>query len=82
MKIREAMTPDVRTVGPESTIREAARMRCPECAAPLTEVRRRGILTEECPAGHGLWVKPDALYEIPVRERDSWFARFYPYLPR
>ena len=26
MKIREAMTPDVRTVGPEATIREAARI--------------------------------------------------------
>src|SRR5262245_32775782 len=66
----------------EHAAREAAHMRCPECGAPLAEVRRRGILTEECPAGHGLWVKPEALYEIPERERHSWFARFYPYTPR
>jgi hypothetical protein len=31
------------------------------------------------PAGHGVWLKPDAIYEIPERERDSWFARYYPY---
>lgn len=71
-----------RDAAEEHAARKAAHMRCPECGAPLAEVRRRGVLTEACPAGHGLWVKPEALYEIPERERDSWFARCFPYLPR
>lgn len=66
----------------EEALRRRARMRCPECGVHLVDVRRRGILTEECPAGHGVWMSLEALYEIPIRERDSWFARYYPYTPR
>lgn len=66
----------------EEAARRRARMRCPECGERLVDVERRGILTEECPVGHGVWVKPQALYEIPERERASWLARYYPYMPR
>jgi hypothetical protein len=65
----------------EEAARRRARMRCPQCGEPLVDVDRRGILTEECPAGHGVWIAPQALYEIPARERDSWLARYLPYLP-
>jgi uncharacterized protein with PIN domain len=66
----------------EDTVRTRARMRCPECGTRLEEVVRRGIRTAECPAAHGLWVTRDALRDLPVRERDSWLARYLPYLPR
>ena len=56
--------------------RQVAHMRCPECGTPLSEVRRRGVTTEECPQGHGLWVPVNALETIPVRERDAWFDRY------
>lgn len=68
-----------RRAAEEEAARRRARMRCPECGERLVDVERRGIHTEECPVGHGVWVKPDAIYEIPERERDSWFARYYPY---
>jgi len=60
----------------EDALRARARMRCPECGAQLVDVDRRGIRTEECPAGHGVWVAPHALYEIPRRERHSWLVRY------
>jgi uncharacterized protein with PIN domain len=60
----------------ESRAREIARMRCPECGTRLRVVRRRGVATEECPNGHGLWVPPDALETIPAREHDAWFDRY------
>ena len=66
----------------EDAARRRARMRCPECGERLVDVERRGIRTEECPAGHGVWVKPHAIYQIPERERDSWLWRYYPYMTR
>jgi hypothetical protein len=60
----------------ERRARQLAHMRCPECGAHLTEVRRRGVTTEECPAGHGLWVPRDGLETIREREHDSWFDRY------
>ncbi len=59
----------------ELRARELAHMRCPECGEPLVEVKRRGVATEECPKGHGLWIPPGALETIPAREHDSWFDR-------
>jgi TFIIB-like protein len=60
----------------ELRARELAHMRCPECGLPLVEVVRRGVATEQCPSGHGLWVPPDALETIPAREHDAWFDRY------
>ena len=60
----------------EMRARQLAHMRCPECGAELVEVVRRGVSTEECPKGHGLWVPRGALKTIPKRERDSWFDRY------
>lgn len=60
----------------ELRARELAHMRCPECGEPLVEVDRRGIATEECPRGHGLWIPPGALEAIPAREHDSWIDRY------
>jgi len=56
--------------------RQLAHMRCPECGAQLTQVLRRGVTTEECPGGHGLWVPLDGLQTIPAREHDAWFDRY------
>ena len=61
----------------EDAARERARRRCPECGTRLVDVDRHGIRTGECPAGHGVWIAPQALYEIPRRERDSWLVRYY-----
>jgi uncharacterized protein with PIN domain len=60
----------------ELRARQLAHMRCPECGASLREVRRRGVITEECPQGHGLWVPSDGLEKIPERERAAWFDRY------
>ena len=59
----------------ELRARQLAHMRCPECGVQLVQVDRRGVATEECPRGHGLWIPPDALETIPAREHDSWFDR-------
>ena len=60
----------------ERRIRQLAHMRCPECGEPLTEVMRRGVKTESCPRGHGLWIPPGALETIRQREHDAWFDRY------
>jgi hypothetical protein len=60
----------------ETTARRLAHMRCPDCGAPLTTVVRRGVATEECPNGHGLWVPPNGLETILAREHDAWFDRY------
>ena len=60
----------------EAHARQLAHMRCPECGVRLLEVVRRGVKTEQCPSGHGLWIPPDALETIPAREHDSWFDRY------
>jgi ribosomal protein L37AE/L43A len=60
----------------EARAREAARMRCPECGEHLVEVMRRGVRTEACPSGHGVWVPPGGLETIPKRERNAWFDRY------
>jgi uncharacterized protein with PIN domain len=60
----------------ELEARRSAHMRCPECGAPLTEVVRRGVATEQCPEGHGVWVPPGGLETIPEREHDAWFDRY------
>jgi hypothetical protein len=66
----------------EEAVRRRAHRRCPDCGDNLVDVERRGVRTAECPHGHGVWLPPSALREIPERERDSWFARYYPYTPR
>jgi TFIIB-like protein len=71
-----------RREGEEERVRRSARMRCPECGVHLVDVRRRGIVTEECPAGHGFWAKPGAIRERIAREHDSWLDRWYPYPSR
>jgi hypothetical protein len=65
-----------RSVDAELEARRIAHMRCPECGARLTEVMRRGVATEECPEGHGVWVPPGGLETIHEREHDSWFDRY------
>ena len=60
----------------ERLARQLAHMRCPECGVPLTEVRRRGVTTEVCPRGHGLWVPANGLETIHEREHDAWFDRY------
>jgi hypothetical protein len=60
----------------ELRARQLAHMRCPECGSPLSEVLRRGVPTEECPLGHGLWVPRDGLETIREREHDAWFDRY------
>ncbi len=60
----------------ESRVRQLAHHRCPDCGAPLQDVLRRGITIETCPNGHGMWVPPGALEEIPAREHDAWFDRY------
>jgi hypothetical protein len=67
---------DRRKLDEELAARRSAHMRCPECGAPLATVLRRGIATEQCPHGHGLWVPPDGLETIPAREHDAWFDRY------
>ena len=56
--------------------RDAARMRCPECGERLREVLRRGVRTEVCPNGHGLWIPPGGVETIHKRERNAWFDRY------
>jgi uncharacterized protein with PIN domain len=65
-----------RTEDEELRARQLAYMRCPECGSQLQEVRRRGVTTEECPMGHGLWVPRDGLETIPEREHAAWFDRY------
>jgi uncharacterized protein with PIN domain len=60
----------------EQAARRAAHMRCPDCGARLETVRRRGVTTEQCPQGHGVWVPPGSLRTITAREHDSWFDRY------
>ena len=60
----------------ELRARQLAHMRCPECGTRLTEVVRRGVATEECPRGHGVWIPPDGLETIPEREHDAWLDRY------
>ena len=38
--------------------------------------RRRGVTTEVCPRGHGLWVPANGLETIHEREHDAWFDRY------
>src|SRR5262245_34871192 len=65
-----------RALAAELEARRSARMRCPECGARLTAVMRRGVATEQCPEGHGVWVPPGGLETIPEREHDAWFDRY------
>jgi uncharacterized protein with PIN domain len=65
-----------REAAAEQEARRCAHMRCPECGTRLATVVRRGVATEQCPHGHGMWVPPDALETIPARERDAWFDRY------
>ncbi|MGH7893385.1 MAG: zf-TFIIB domain-containing protein, partial [Candidatus Binatia bacterium] len=60
----------------EAHARRSAHMRCPECGVHLTLVMRRGVPTEECPSGHGLWVPTGTLETITTREHDAWFDRY------
>ena len=64
-----------RLLAEEQQARRSAHMRCPECGARLATVVRRGVATEQCPQGHGVWVPPDGLETIPEREHDAWFDR-------
>src|SRR5258705_9179182 len=60
----------------EAQARQLAHMRCPQCGIRLVENVRRGITTEQCPNGHGLWIPPGGLETITAREHDSWFDRY------
>ena len=60
----------------ELEARRLAHMRCPQCGEQLREVRRRGVVTEECPNGHGLWVPAGGLETIHEREHDAWLERY------
>ena len=60
----------------EQQARQLAHMRCPDCGTPLTEVMRRGVATEECPRGHGVWIPPGGLETIREREHDAWLDRY------
>ena len=64
-----------RRAAEERRIAEAARGRCPQCGARLREVMRRGVRTEVCPNGHGIWIPPGSCATILDRERNSWFER-------
>jgi hypothetical protein len=60
----------------EMAARRSAHMRCPQCGVRLTTVVRRGVETQQCPEGHGMWVPPGGLDEIREREHDAWFDRY------
>ena len=62
-------------------IRELARMRCPKDGERLVPVDEHGVIVEECPTCHGMWVDQGELDKIASRERDSWLGRFF-YRPR
>jgi hypothetical protein len=70
-KLRRAETAAARPPG----------MRCPKCGAALAPVKHHGLMVEECPTCHGVWLDAGELEQIAQRERDSWLGRLF-YRPR
>ena len=62
-------------------VRELTRMRCPDCGARLTRVEHHGVMVEECPSGHGMWLTQSEQHTLAQRERDSWITRYF-YRPK
>ena len=60
----------------ETTLQEAARMRCPKCGTRLREGRLHGVSVEECPACNGMWLDKDELQKIARREDEGWISRW------
>lgn len=58
-------------------LQELTRMRCPDCGARLNRVAHHGVTVEECPTGHGLWLKQAEVETLAQRERDSWLGRYF-----
>jgi hypothetical protein len=57
------------------------RGRCPRCGEVLAEADQSGVLVDQCPAGHGLWLDQGELEILAGRERDSWLGRLF-YRPK
>jgi hypothetical protein len=59
----------------------AAKLDCPKDGTPLLAIDHHGVLVEECPTCHGMWLDAGELQTVASRERDSWLGRLF-YRPR
>jgi len=62
-------------------VRELSHMRCPECGARLARADHFGVIIEECPVGHGMWLTEVEMRTLARRERNSWIGRYF-YRPK
>jgi uncharacterized protein len=53
-----------------------ARGHCPKCGQGLEQVKHLGVLVDECPACHGMWLDKVELEQIAQREANGWLARY------
>lgn len=60
----------------ERTLRDLARMRCPQCGEHLKAQRYGEVALDECPACKGVWLDKGELEKIAGRETDGWLARY------
>ncbi len=60
----------------ETTLKDAARMRCPKCGTRLHERRVDGVAVDECPACHGMWLDQGELEKLGLPEQEGWIARW------
>jgi hypothetical protein len=50
------------------TLKQAAHMRCPKCGTHLEHHARHGVIVEECPTCHGMWLDAGELQKLTRRE--------------
>lgn len=58
------------------TVKELARMHCPNCGERLQTSHYLDVNVDECPSCHGIWLENGELQQIAERESSGWLARF------
>ena len=48
---------------------------CPRCGEPLVPRTHEGVIVEECPRDHGVWLDRSDLEAVAGREPESWLRR-------
>jgi len=60
----------------ETTLKEAAHMRCPKCGTRLNSHTLHDVSVEECPSCHGMWLDAGQLEALASWENAGWLARW------